>query len=128
MLRTLTTIVAMIGILGALMALQLERGRELALLRATGLTRGQLWLVVTTQTGLMGLVAGALALPVGVAMAGMMTGFINRRSFGWTMPLVVDPTILLQTVLLSVAVALLAGLLPSARMASAEPAVSLREE
>jgi putative ABC transport system permease protein len=127
-LRSLTTIVAMIGILGALMALQFERSRELGLLRASGLTRRQLWMLVITQTGLIGLISGLLAVPVGIAMATMMTLFINQRSFGWTMPLEVDPSILLQAVAIAVAVALVAGLLPSARMAATAPAAALREE
>lgn len=127
-LRTLTTVVAMIGILGALMALQFERSRELGLLRASGLTRRQLWTLVITQTGLIGLVSGLLAVPVGIAMATMMTLFINQRSFGWTMPLEIDPAILVQAVAIAVAVALVAGLLPSARMAATAPAAALREE
>uniref|UniRef100_UPI0035AE0046 FtsX-like permease family protein n=1 Tax=Promineifilum sp. TaxID=2664178 RepID=UPI0035AE0046 len=42
-LRLLAVIVAFIGVLSALMSLQLERARELGTLRATGMTRQQLW-------------------------------------------------------------------------------------
>ncbi len=42
-LRLLAMIVAFIGVLAALMALQLERRRELGVLRANGLTPGQVW-------------------------------------------------------------------------------------
>ncbi len=54
----LAALVAFIGVLSALMALQLERARELGVLRANGLTPGQVWQLVTSQTGLMGLAAG----------------------------------------------------------------------
>lgn len=127
-LRGLAILVAMIGILGSLMALQLERTRELGLLRAAGLTGGQLWRLVTMQTGIMGLISGVLALPVGIAMAAMMIYVVNRRSFGWTMPLEIDPAILLQTVALAVVAAVLAGVIPSRRMASVSPSEALREE
>lgn len=127
-LRTLTTVVALVGILGALMAHQLERTAELGLLRACGMTRRQLWLLVTTQTGLMGFVAGVLALPVGLGMAAMTTLVINQRSFGWTIPLEIDAATLAQALLLAVATAILAGLLPSARMAATSPAEALRTE
>jgi ABC-type lipoprotein release transport system permease subunit len=50
-LRALAFAVAFIGVLSALMALQLERARELGVLRANGLTPGQVWTLVTTQTG-----------------------------------------------------------------------------
>src|SRR5690606_24817580 len=67
-LRGLAFVVAFIGVLAALMALQLERERELGVLRANGLTPGQVWQLVTTQTGLMGVVAGLLAIPAGVVL------------------------------------------------------------
>jgi putative ABC transport system permease protein len=60
-MRILAMIVAFIGVLSALMALQLERSRELGALRAMGFTPGQIWRMITSQTGLMGLVAGLLS-------------------------------------------------------------------
>src|SRR5215213_9442294 len=68
-LQLLATIVAFVGILAALMALQLERTRELGMLRANGLTPRQLWGMVLSQTGLIGVTAGLLAIPVGVLLA-----------------------------------------------------------
>ena len=127
-LRLLIVAVAFVGVLSALMALQLERGREHGVLRALGLTPGQVWGVVTAQTGLMGLVAGLLAVPVGIMLAAVLVFVINRRSFGWTMPLDVAPLILAQGVLLAVTAALLAGLYPAWKMAAASAAEALREE
>lgn len=127
-LRLLAGIVAFIGVLSALMALQLEREKELGVLRANGLTPAQVWGLVTAQTGLMGLVAGLLAIPVGVAMAALLVEVINRRSFGWTLQLVVSPAVLGQAVALALAAALLAGLWPAWKMSRASPALALREE
>lgn len=127
-LRALATIVAVIGVLSALMALALERARELAILRATGLTPSQLWALVTTETGLMGFIAGLLAVPLGVALALALILVINRRSFGWSLGVTIDPLILLQGAGLAVAAALLAGLYPAWRMARSTPAAALREE
>ena len=53
---------------------------------------------------------------------------INRRSFGWTMPVDVQPTMLLQGLALAVGAALLAGLYPARRMARALAAEALRDE
>ena len=57
--------VAFIGILGAMLAVQLESARELAILRAVGMTPGQLGGLVTMQTGFMGLLSGLAAIPLG---------------------------------------------------------------
>jgi putative ABC transport system permease protein len=127
-LRLLAFVVAFIGVLSALMALQLERGRELGVLRANGLTPGQIWQLVTFQTGIMGLVAGILAVPAGLLLATVMIFVVNKRSFGWTLQLEVGPDILIQAVLLALAGALLAGVFPSWRMSRTPPAMALREE
>jgi putative ABC transport system permease protein len=127
-LRFLAGMVAFIGVLSSLMALQLERARELGVLRANGLTPGQLWQLMTSQTGLMGLAAGLLSLPVGLTLAAIMIYVVNRRSFGWTIRMEISPGVLLQALLLALAAALLAGLYPAYRMARTSPAVALREE
>lgn len=127
-LRTLAVIVAFVGVLSALLALQLERTRELGVMRACGLTPGQLWILVTQQTGLMGLTAGLLALPVGVSMAAIMVYTINRRSFGWSLEMGLFPMTLLQAIGVGVAAALLAGIYPAWRMARTRPSEALREE
>jgi putative ABC transport system permease protein len=127
-LRLLAIGVAFIGVLSALMALQLERAREFAVLRATGLTPGQLWGLVSLQTGLLGLLAGLFALPLGVGLAAILVYVINQRSFGWTLQLEVTPSVLGQALLLALVAAALAGLYPAWRMARANPALALREE
>jgi putative ABC transport system permease protein len=127
-LRLLALIVAFVGVLSALMALQLERARELGVLRANGLTPGQVWTMVASQTGLMGLAAGLMAVPLGLVLAVLMIEFVNRRSFGWTIDLAAPPGVLLQAVALAVTAALLAGLFPAWRMARTSPAEALRGE
>jgi putative ABC transport system permease protein len=127
-LRVLTTGVAFVGVLSALMALQLERARELGVLRAQGLGPGQVWGLVTAHTGLLGLAAGLLAVPTGVALALVLVHVINRRSFGWTLEAAVEPGLLLQAVGAALAAALAAGAYPGYRMARTPPAAALREE
>jgi len=127
-LRGLATIIAFVGILSALMALALERAREVAVLRAQGLVPRQVWQLVQTQTGVMGLIAGLLSVPVGIAMALVLILVINLRSFGWSMDVHIAPTILLQSVVLAVVAAMIAGVYPAYRMARISPAEALREE
>jgi putative ABC transport system permease protein len=127
-LRLLAIAVAFIGMLSALMALQLERGREFAMLRANGMTPGQVGWLVTLQTGFMGFAAGLLSIPVGLGLAAVLILVINRRAFGWTFPFTVDGWILAQSILLAMAAALLAGVYPIWRMARSRPADALRCE
>lgn len=127
-LRLLVIGVAFIGILSALMALQLEKAHELAVLRAIGLTPRQLWGLVTTQTGFMGLISGLLAVPLGLLLATLLIYVINRRAFGWSMDIVVSSSALIDAILLAFVAALLAGIYPAWRMSQTSPARALREE
>ncbi|MEM9552900.1 MAG: FtsX-like permease family protein [Acidobacteriota bacterium] len=127
-LRLLAVLVAFLGILSALSALQLERGREIGVLRAAGVTPRQVWALVGGQTGLLGLLAGLLAMPLGVLLAALLVHVINKRSFGWTLAFEVSPGLLLQALALALAAALLGGLAPAHKMASVSPAAALRDE
>ncbi len=124
----LATGVALIGILGAMLALQLERARELAILRALGMTPLQLGFMVTMQTTVIGLLSGLAAVPLGLVMAWVLIEVINRRAFGWQMDILVSPEVLLAAVLFSVIAALLAGIYPAYRAAISRPALAMREE
>jgi putative ABC transport system permease protein len=127
-LRLLTILVAFIGVLTALMALQMERARELAVLRANGMTPRQVRTLVTTQTGLMGLLAGLLSIPLGLLLAWLLIYVINRRSFGWTLQFEVDPMILLQALVLAIVAALVAGWWPGRKMSTQNASEALRFE
>jgi putative ABC transport system permease protein len=124
----LTVLVAFVGVLSALLALELERGRELAVLRAGGLTPGQLFVLMTSHTALLGLAAGLIALPLGLGLAWALVNVINLRSFGWTLQFEVPAMLLVQAVGFAVLAAVLAGLWPAWRMGRTSVALSLRDE
>lgn len=125
-LRLLTILVAFVGIVAALMAIALERGRELAVLRALGLMPQELRRHVVLHTALIGVSAGLLALPLGIGLAAGLIYVINWRSFGWTLQLLVPVEVLLEALALALGAALLAGIYPAWKMARLQPAEALR--
>lgn len=127
-LRLLATLVAFIGILSALMALQLEHTREYGVMRATGMTGRQLWGFTFIQTGLMGTVAGLLALPIGLVLALVLVFVINVRSFGWSMDFSIPPMELLLAFAVALVAALLAGIYPALKLATMNTTRALRSE
>ena len=127
-LRVLATAVAFVGVLSALMALQLERAREVGVLRALGLTQRQVWLLLVSQAALLGAIAGVLCIPAGVGTAHLLTTIINQRAFGWSLDFVLNPGLLVESFVLAVAAALLAGVYPAIRMTRVPPATVLRRE
>ena len=127
-LRVLVILIAFVGILSAFMALQLERGREYAILRALGLTRGQISALTVIESVVLGLIAALLAVPTGLAMAWILTAAIQLRAFGWSMPFLASGLPLLLTILIGMSAAALASLYPAWQAAQRDPAPQLREE
>lgn len=127
-LQLLTTLVAFVGVLSALLSLQLDRQRDFGILRAIGLGSGQMWGLVLLETGLMGAVAGLLALPTGCVVSWILVRVINLRSFGWTLQLRLEPAPFLAAVAVAVIASILAGVYPAQRMARMITADAIRYE
>jgi len=120
--------VAAVGLVSALLAWELERSRELAILRSLGLTPRGTALLVLAQTTFMGLAALLAAIPAGLLTALVLTGVINRRAFGWQIDLHLAPAQFTDALWLALAAALAAGVYPAWRSAHAPLANGLREE
>lgn len=127
-LQLLAVLVAFIGILSALLSWQLDKQREIGILRAIGLTTRQMWHLVMIESGLLGGVAGLLALPTGYTLALILIYIINKRSFGWTLQMHLEPEPFLQAMVLSVGAALLASVYPALKISQSVPVEALRSE
>lgn len=115
-LNVITLIIACLGIIVALLASVMERTREIGVLRAIGMLRRQIYLVVVLESTLMGLAGGLLG-----SLAGVLAGWINLEGFFVTnwgsatyhMPL----ESILWALLLSAGLAALAGIIPARQAA-----------
>ena len=127
-LRVLAVVVAFIGVLSALLALQLERKREYATLEAIGLAPQGLEKLTYLETGLMGLSASLLALPTGLLLALILIHVINVRSFGWTIELAPAIEPFLQAIVVGVVASLAAAVYPVSRLRKMPVAEAIRGE
>ncbi|HVY82553.1 MAG TPA: FtsX-like permease family protein [Steroidobacteraceae bacterium] len=124
----LTAGVSAIGLVSALLAWELERSRELAIVRALGLTPRGAAAVIEAQTGFMGLAAWLAAIPGGLLTAVLLITVINRRAFGWMIDLHITGTQLANAFAVAMTAALVAGVYPAWRAARAPLASDIREE
>jgi putative ABC transport system permease protein len=124
----LTAGVAALSLVSALVAWQLERARELSLLRVLGLTPRGVAFLIEAQTGFMGLAALLTAVPAGVLTAVMLLEVVNRRAFGWQIDLHVHAGAFAAASYVSLTAALVAGLYPAWKSAHTGLARGIREE
>jgi putative ABC transport system permease protein len=120
--------VAAVGLLSALLAWELERARQLAILRALGFTPALTALLILAQTAFMGLAALLAAIPAGLLTALVLIEVINRRAFGWQIDLHLSAAQFTNALWLALAAAFAAGLYPAWRSARMAIAAGLREE
>src|SRR5581483_4315463 len=120
--------VAAVGLISSLLAWELERSHEIAIVRSIGLTPLGAGLLIEAQTGFMGLVALVAAIPAGLLTAVVLTDVINRRAFGWRIDLHLTVAQLTNALLLALVAALVAGVYPAWRVAGTAIAADIREE
>ncbi|MGB8768724.1 MAG: FtsX-like permease family protein [Candidatus Korobacteraceae bacterium] len=83
-LELVAIFVAIIGIAGALLALVIDRRRELGLLRFLGAAVSQIRKLILVEAGLIGLLANVAGLSLGVVLSLLLIFVIDKQSFGWT--------------------------------------------
>ncbi len=112
-LEAIAILVALLGVVGAMLTLVIERRDELTTLRFVGADRGQLRRMVMIESGLLGLVGEALGLATGLALSLILIYVVNVQSFGWTIQFHVPVGFLLQAGVVVLIVTTLAGAYPA---------------
>lgn len=127
-LEAIAVVVAIFGIITTFLVLIMERERELALLKAIGASRGQVFRMILVESGLLGLISHLLGAVAGTLLSLVLIFVINKQSFGWTIQFKWIPEIYVQSLALVLAVGLTAGAYPAWRALQANLAAILKEE
>jgi putative ABC transport system permease protein len=127
-LEAVAILVAMLGAANSLLALVLDRRRELGLLRFLGASTGQVRGMILTEAAFLGLLASILGLALGMALSLLLIYVVNRQSFGWTIQFHLPGGLLAGAVLLVWLVTVLAGLYPARVASRMNPIEVIREE
>ena len=125
-LNTLTLAVAGIALLTSLLTLSNLRLAQLAPLWAMGLTRVQLAQIEIGKALILAALTALAALPLGLAVAWILTAVINVQAFGWKLPVFLFPGQWAALLLLALLTAFVAALWPAWRLRRASPVSLLR--
>jgi putative ABC transport system permease protein len=120
-LAAVAVMVAVLGIVNTLAMNVLERVRELALLRATGLTRRQAWRLIVLEAAILGLVGALLGAVTGLAAGAALVLLAGGAAIPFQPPWAVAAAALVGGVVL----AILAALYPARLAARVEIVAAL---
>ncbi|MDA8083381.1 MAG: FtsX-like permease family protein [Nitrospiraceae bacterium] len=111
-IELISILVSLIGVVNTLLALVLERKREISILRYLGADWTQLRAMLLLSAGITGIAGIALGAVIGPAMSVIFIEVINKISFGWEIHIRLPLLHLLLTSLGLFLAILLAGMIP----------------
>jgi putative ABC transport system permease protein len=120
-LNGLTLAVAGIALLTSLLTLSNARLAQLAPVWATGVTRRTLALTELAKALGLATLTALAALPLGLALAWVLTAVVNVRAFGWRLPVMLFPSRWAVLLALALATAALAAAWPALRLRRTSP-------
>jgi len=127
-LEAVAVIVAVMGVAGALLALVIDRRRELGLLQFLGAATRQVRKLILVEAGLLGLLANLAGVALGFALSLILIYVINKQSFGWTIRFHWPIEILLGALTVVYAATVFAGLYPAQVAVRLNPVEVVHEE
>jgi putative ABC transport system permease protein len=124
-------LIAAAGVFSTMLLHVRERSRDIAILKAVGMTPRQLLTMVLTASAVLGVIGGLVAMPLGVrTFHGLMTSLaeqIGNRPPPFAFD-VLHPTTLYPLGVMGLAIALAGAFFPARRAARNRPAETLRSE
>ncbi|MBS3735617.1 MAG: ABC transporter permease [Candidatus Bipolaricaulota bacterium] len=126
-IAAISLLVGGIGVMNTMYTAVLERTREIGVMKAVGAKNGQILGLFLTESGLLGLVGGAIGTLVGVGLSILAGRFISQAlsapftpSFG--------PGLLIGAIAFSFVLGSISGVLPARQASRLQPVEALRYE
>jgi len=112
-LLAIAIVVAVLGIINTLAALILERTRELALLRVSGMSSGELRTMILLESALLGVASTIAGVVMGYVLSWILIYVINKQSFGWTIAFHTPVMLIVSSLAVTFAASVFAGIVPA---------------
>ncbi|MCS7125280.1 MAG: FtsX-like permease family protein [Candidatus Bathyarchaeota archaeon] len=126
--------VAIAGVAATMITSVMERTKEIGVMKAIGYTNGQILLLILMESIMMSLVGGTAGISLGVVGAyflssrGFRIGGIGESGITLQLSPLITPSLIAQTLTLTILIGLVGGVLPAYRASKIPPVVALRYE
>ena len=114
------------GIASVLVVVVVQKSREIGILRAMGISQGQILRVFLLQGGLLGLGGSVVGCSIGAAALVLWQRYARNADGTPLFPLVFDPKLFSAALVLATLTGLLAAFAPALRAARLDPVVAIR--
>ncbi len=111
-LQILAMGVSFMSVLASLMGMMLDQAPVFRTMRAIGVTRRQMSKLLLMESGLLGLSATLLAIPMGLILSLILVYIVNVRSFGWSLDWNLQPWEIAKAAAVAAGASILASVYP----------------
>jgi putative ABC transport system permease protein len=115
-LAIIAMLVGFLGITNTLTMNVMERTQEIGMLRAVGMTRGQVIRMILAEAGLMGLIGGIMGVVFGIILSHIFMAAMTSMS-GYSLTYILPTQRIVVALLVAIAISQVAALFPAARAA-----------
>jgi putative ABC transport system permease protein len=127
-LEAVAVFVAVMGVAGAMLALIIDRRREIGLLRFLGAAASQVRGIILFEAAFIGLFSQIIGVISGALVSLVLIFVINKQSFGWTIEFHTPVLALLSALAFTYVATVIAGLYPARIATRLNPIEVMHEE
>jgi len=114
------------GIASVLVVSVIQRSKDIGILRAMGTSQGQILRVFLVQGGLLGFLGSLIGAAAGGSAVVFWHAFMRQADGSELFPLILEPSLFINAVLLAAVTGVVAAAVPALRAAKLDPVVAIR--
>ncbi len=127
-IAAVSLLVGAVGIANTMFTSVLEKTKEIGIMKAIGARNFDVMIIFLLNSGLVGFVGGALGIGLGSAISAFLPNVLSGLGPGGSVKTVVPINLLVEALLLSVIIGMVAGAIPAYRASKLKPVDALRYE
>ncbi len=121
-------LVGAVGIANTMFTAVLEKTKEIGIMKAIGARNFDIMIIFLLNSGLVGLVGGLLGIGLGSGISAVLPRLLTGLGPGGSVITVVPISLLIEALLLSIIIGMVAGAIPAYRASKLKPVDALRYE
>jgi len=126
LIRVFVALSVAFGIASVLVVSVIQRSKDIGILRAMGTSQGQILRVFLLQGGLLGFVGSIVGAAGGGYAVVFWHDYLRQADGSEIFPLILEPSLFIDTILLAAATGVAAAAVPALRAAKLDPVVAIR--
>ena len=127
-IAAVSLLVGAVGIANTMFTSVLEKTKEIGIMKAIGAKNFDIMVIFLLNSGLVGIVGGILGIALGSGISALLPSLLTSLGPGGSVKTVIPTSLLIEALLISISIGMIAGAIPAYRASKLKPVDALRYE